>query len=141
MLGQAVHWKSRAVSLIRFCMLNGSRTALKPSSLMRRITFTMSAHRAIGLSVRPQTSPLSLRNRQSDTSALSAQLVRVTLYHDLAEALSSGRFAPKLSAVGPWYSPSVAVCPFCKTARSKLSAATSARRPEGGITAAAAACI
>ncbi len=40
---QAVHWKSRAVSLIRFCMLNGSRTAVKPSSLMRRITFTMSA--------------------------------------------------------------------------------------------------
>jgi len=43
MLGQLVHWKSRAVSLIRFCMLNGSRTALKPSSLIRRITFTMSA--------------------------------------------------------------------------------------------------
>ena len=43
MLGQLVHWKSLAVSLIRFCMLNGSRTALKPSSLMRRITLTMSA--------------------------------------------------------------------------------------------------
>ena len=44
MLGQLAHWKSRAVSLIRFCMLNGSRIAVKPSRRMRRITFTMSAH-------------------------------------------------------------------------------------------------
>ena len=42
MFWQAVHWKSRAVSFTRFCMLNGSRTAVKPSSLMRRMTFTMS---------------------------------------------------------------------------------------------------
>jgi hypothetical protein len=35
------------VSLIRFCMLNGSRIAVKPSSRMRRTTFTMSAQAEI----------------------------------------------------------------------------------------------
>lgn len=42
------HWKSCAVALIRSAMLKGSRTALKPSNLMRRTVFSTSLLMAVG---------------------------------------------------------------------------------------------
>ena len=88
MLGQLVHWKSRAVSLIRFCMLNGSRTALKPSSLMRRITFTMSAQR--GVTCQPSRAQ-TLVVLENCCGNIRNEVI----------TLEQG-VAPKLRAVGPW---------------------------------------